>query len=178
MRLRLGKLLKTLLVVVVFGCVFLFYIELTDVHINSAGQNGFAIKRVIDRLAVTQSHEKIAAATTATTPRPPVKETVIRRVGGDCHSLIVLPRDPDESWQKVDKNKDVYSFSAYLEGRSIRIIGVKTSNNIKLFCQLYYGLNTSDPSMKIVDASATAIPEGHGRRYCKSSIILNTFSCS
>ena len=143
-------------------------------YLNSAGQNGFAIKRLIDRLAVTQSHENIASATTASTPSPPVKVTVIRRVGGDCHSLIVLPHDPDESWQKVGKNKDVYSFSAYLEGRTIRIIGVRTSKNIKLFCQLYYDLNISDPSMKIVDASSTAIPEDHGRRYCKCSIILNS----
>ena len=87
------------------------------------------------------------------------------RAHGDCPSVIILPEVPaKESWQIVDLKKQVYVFSAYIEGKTVRLIGAKTLIIPQLYCQLYFRLNQTDALMESVPVTARTIPEGHGRK--------------
>lgn len=116
------------------------------------------------RVNVSNRYEHVTIAVPVTTiNRITIDSTVT--VHSECPSVIILPTlNTKDTWQAADDKKQVYVFSAYLEGSKIRIIGAKTSTSPPLLCQLYYRLNQSNASMEIVAASALAIPEGHGRR--------------
>ena len=168
MRIRLQRLIKILIVIFLIGSVVL----LTSVFRDLDGSyERFKLSHLYNskylpeqRVNVSNRYEHVTIAAPVTTiNRITIDSTV--RVHGDCPSVINLPTlNIKDTWQAADDKKQVYVFSAYLEGSKIRIIGAKTATSPPLFCQHYYRFNQSNASIEIVAASALAIPEGHGRR--------------
>lgn len=176
MRIHLRKLVISLLVMCVIGCVFLLSSTFSDLDLRfeSLKQKQFRNSRYI-----AQRHVNISIrsenVTTDSPALPTIRHIVIDTptgAYGDCSSAIVLPKlIVKHSWQPVDDKKQVYVFSAYLEGQTVRLIGVKSTSSPKLHCQLFYRTNKTDIEMVTVAASSTTIPEGHGRRYTASQFL-------
>ena len=162
MRIRLKKLFRMLIVVLIFGCMFLLYSVFDDI-VNIKTKLNFS-----KLLTLTARHNSVVTSYTRVTVSKTNEGTTVVspiKVHGDCLAQVVLPKlTPHDSWQHVDNNKEIYAFSAYMEGLTIRIIGAKTSKNLKLYCQLYYRVNVNHTTLKMVEASAVTIPEDHGRK--------------
>ena len=177
MRIRLRRLAISLVLVLTTGCVFLLDSVLEDFDLQF---RNLKLHRIYSSGYVTvERHVNIsnAARDTITTDIPEhsslrhvtVSNDVIsdmpHRAHGACPSVIVLPEPRvKQSWQSVDGKQQVYVFSAYLEPRTVRLIGAKTSLIPRLYCQLYYRLNKTDALMESVPANVRTIPEGHGRK--------------
>ena len=174
MRIRLRRLVITLVLVFTTGCVFLLNSAFKDFDLQFRHLKRNRIYNSRD--IVVERGANISSGRDNVTTDAPVLTTIRHmssdiisdtpsRAHGDCPSVIVLPMlGVKYSWQGVDGKQQVYVFSAYLEGRTVRLIGAKTSSRTQLYCQLYYRLNKTDASMESVAANARTIPEGHGRK--------------
>ena len=177
MRFRLRRLVISSILVFTAGCIFLLDSVISNFDMQFRNLKLYRIYN--SRYVPIDKHVNISnvaydSITTnlpersifgyVTTPRDILADMPLR-VHGNCPSMIVLPNfRAKESWQSVDLKKQAYVFSAYIDGKTVRLIGAKTLLIPQLYCQLFYKLNQTDALMESVPVTARTIPEGHGRK--------------
>ena len=177
MRFRLRRLVVSVFLVFTTGCIFLLDSVITNFDLQF---RNLKLHRIYNsRYVPIDKHVNISnvAYDSITTNLPErsilryvttpgdIRAVMPHRAHGDCPSVIILPEfRTKESWQSVDFKKQAYVFSAYIDGKTVRLIGAKTLIIPQLYCQLFYKLNQTDALMESVPVTARTIPEGHGRK--------------
>ena len=78
----------------------------------------------------------------------------------ECPEKISLDHFGDY-WINISSSRDIFVYSAYLDERKVRIIGIKQGRaDIQLFCKIWYKDNTVSEAPMQWDL----IPEDHGKR--------------
>ena len=169
MRFRLRRLVVSLILVFTAGCIFLLDSVISNFDMQFRNSRYVPIDKHVNISnvaydSITTNLPERSILRYVTTPGD-IRADMPHRAHGDCPSVIILPEfRTKESWQSVDLKKQAYVFSAYIDGKTVRLIGAKTLIIPQLYCQLFYKLNQTDALMESVPVNARTIPEGHGRK--------------